>query len=146
MNKLGDVEVGGVIFMRVSGVYMPFRVLQIGQPDDDLYEKTFRNCSIVCLDWQAPPFVTQAVDDPAAAKGNYGMSYLHRALHQVWLPRLDPAMRDQVVEVRIPYRVDTDGMPYHTELNTLGLSAKVWLPSLAEVAAISVEGGRETNV
>lgn len=133
MNKLGDVEVGEVIYMRVSGVYTPFRVLHKGRPDTSVYEYAMENCSIVCLDWQAKPFLTQAVADPAAPKGNYGASYLHQALHQVWLPRLDSAMREKVVEVRLPYRTDTDGSTYHVSMNSAGLSAKVWLPSIAEV-------------
>lgn len=133
MNTLGDATVGSVVYMRVSGVYTPFRIMHKGRPNE-AYDESFLGCTVLSLDYNAQPFVTQTVSDPGGAKCSYSKSYMHKALHQIWLPALDPALREQVVEVRLPYRVDTDGAPYEIYTDTQGLPARVWLPSLAEVA------------
>lgn len=137
MKTLGDAAVGDVVYMRVSGEYTPFRVMHKGWPGEE-YDEKFNGCTVLSLDYNAQPFVTQIVSDPGAKKGTYASSYMHRALHQIWFPRLDPAMRDQVVEVRLSHRVDTDGTPYTVHYNTQGLAAKVWLPSLEEAARVVV--------
>lgn len=137
MKTLGNASIGDVVYMRVSGVYTPFRVMHKGRPSNE-YDDSFVGCTVLGLDYNAQPFVTQMVSDPGAGKSTYANSYLHKALHQIWLPRLDPAMRELVVEVTLPHRVDTDGSPYSVHCNSQGLPAKVWLPSIEEVAVQSV--------
>ena len=133
MSLLGDASVGDVIYMRVSGVYTPFRVMHKGRPGAE-YDDSFDGCTVLSLDYNAQPFVTQMVADPSAGKGTYAGSYMHKALHQSWLPRLDPAMREQVVEVRLPCRSDSGGSSYSVSSGEQGVAARVWLPSLEEVA------------
>ena len=137
MRTLGETAVGDVVYMRVSGVYTPFRVLHKGAPGSN-YDSSFNGGVILCLDYGAQPFVTQAVSDPGGAKCNYANSYMHRALHQIWLPRLDAAMQALIKEVRLPYRTDTDSSPYVVADGAQGLSAKVWLPSLKETVRTAV--------
>lgn len=132
MNTLGNVDVGQCVWLQVDGSYTPFRVLHRGKPDDS-YDDSFLGGTILCLDCEAAPYITQQVADTSAEKGNYAQSWLHQDLNQNWLAKLAPAIREQVMEVRLPYRTDTDGAPYEVAQGSEGLPAKIWLLSAAEV-------------
>lgn len=132
MILLGQVAVGGVVHLRVDGEYIPFRVMHHGKPSS-LYDDSFVGGTILCMDYTGSAYSTQMVSDEDDGKVNYAQSYLHQELNQTWLSKLDPAMQQAVMEVRIPYRTDIDGQPYTVASGSSGLAAKVWLPSLSEV-------------
>ena len=132
MNTLGDMSVGSVVYLRVDGSYVPFRVMHHGKPSAD-YDNSFVGGTILCKDYQGKPYSTKMVSDEEGGKGTYAGSYLHQVLNQTWLSKLDLAMQQMVMEVKLPYRTDTDGSPYAVADGSDGLTAKVWLPSLSEV-------------
>lgn len=132
MILLGQVAVGGVVHLRVNGEYVPFRVMHHGKPSS-LYDDSFVGGTILCKDYTGAPYATKMVSDEEDGKVTYAKSYLHQVLNQTWLGKLDPAMQQMVMEVKLPYRTDIDGEPYTVASGSNGLAAKVWLPSLSEV-------------
>ena len=136
MKILGDVSVGDVVYLRVDGDYAPFRVMHHGKPSS-LYDSSFDGGTILCKDYEGMPYSTKMVSDEEGGKGTYAGSYLHQVLNQTWLGKLDPAMQQMVMEVKLPYRTDTDGEPYEVASGSNGLAAKVWLPSLSETTDIA---------
>lgn len=136
MKILGDVSVGDVVYLRVDGDYVPFRVMHHGKPSS-LYDSSFDGGTILCKDYEGMPYSTKMVSDEEGGKGTYAGSYLHQVLNQTWLGKLDPAMQQMVMEVKLPYRTDTDGEPYEVASGSNGLAAKVWLPSLSETTDIA---------
>lgn len=134
MNFLGDVSVGSVVYLRVNGVYAPFRVMHHGKPSD-LYDDSYVGGTILCKDYQGSSFSTRMVSDESDGKVTYADSYLHQSLNQDWLGKLDPVMQQAVIEVKLPYRTDIDGAPYEVATGSNGLPAKVWVPSISEVTS-----------
>ena len=132
MKLLGDAEIGSLVYLRVDGEYVPFRVMHHGKPSDG-YDDSFIGGTILCKDYSGTPYATQMVANASDTKGNYGQSYLHQDLNQNWLGKLDPVIQQAIVEVKLPYRTDTDGEPYTVASGSNGLAAKVWLPSLSEI-------------
>jgi len=132
MNFLGDAAVGSLVYLRVDGTYVPFRVMHHGKPSD-LYDDSFAGGTILCKDYTGAPYSTQMVANISDAKGTYAQSFLHQDLNQNWLAKLDPAMQQAIVEVKLPYRTDTDDEPYVVASGSEGLAAKIWLPSLSEI-------------
>lgn len=136
MRTLGDTAVGQVVWLKVDGSYAPFRVMHHGKPDDT-YDDSYLGGTILCLDHSGGAETLQMVADAEAAKGTYAQSNCHQVLNSIWLARLDNAMEQLVMEVKLPYRTDTDGSPYEAAAGSDGLAAKVWLPSLSEVTDLA---------
>lgn len=132
MNTLGETSVGSVVYLRVDGDYKPFRVMHHGKPSG-LYDDSFIGGTILCKDCTGTPYSTKMVSNMDGGKVAYDRSYIHQVLNQTWLEKLDPAMQQAVIEVKLPYRTDTDEEPYTVASGSSGLAAKVWIPSLSEV-------------
>jgi hypothetical protein len=132
MNNLGDMEVGSVVYLRVDGEYEPFRVMHHGKPSAS-YDDSFVGGTILCKDYEGEAVSVQMVTDADGGKVSYAGSLVHQMLNQNWLSKLEPAIQQAVMEVKLPYRTDTDGEPYVVAEGSSGLATKVWLPSLSEI-------------
>lgn len=132
MELLRDRTVGSLVYLRVDGEYAPFRVMHHGKPSS-LYDDSFLNGTILCKDYAGKPFSTQMVTGTGGGKITYAQSFLHEALNQTFLSKLDPVMQKLAREVKLPYRTDIDGAPYQVATGSSGLSAKIWVPSISEV-------------
>jgi len=135
LRTLGDMEVGSLVYLRVDGDYTPFRVMHHGKPSD-VYDDSYLGGTILCKDYTGGYYRTNMVGDRGVSKVNYADSYMHQVLHEDFLNKLDAAMQQQVMEIRLPYRTDTDGSPYEVATGAQGMAAKVWLPSLSEVTDV----------
>ena len=138
--KLGDTNVGDLVYFKVSGSRTAFRVMHHGKPDST-YDDSFTGGTILMLDYSESPFSTSMVAEVDEIKGDYGSSYMHTALNSTWFSRLDSAIASAVVQVKVPYRQGTSTDPYVVASGSNGLSAKIWLPSIAEVARKSMGMG-----
>lgn len=131
--RLSEAAVGSLVYLTVSGTRTAFRVVQHGKPDSS-YDDSFTGGVILMLDCSEEPVYTRMVEEVDQNKGDYSSSYMHQMLNSTWLARLDSAVAQQVVQVRLPYRKGTATNPYVVADGSAGLSARVWLPSIAEAA------------
>ncbi len=131
--RLCDAEVGSLVYLTVSGTRTAFRVVQHGKPDSS-YDDSFSGGVILMLDCSEEPVYTKMVEEVDQDKGDYSGSYMHQMLNSTWLARLDSDVAQQVVQVRLPYRKGIATDPYVVADGSEGLSARVWLPSIAEAA------------
>lgn len=131
--KLGNTDVGDLVYLKVSGGDTAFRVVHHGKPDDS-YDSSFSGGTILMLDCSEEPYQTLMVEEVDERKSDYSSSYMHQVLNGSWLNRLESAVAEKVVQVRLPYRQGTSTDPYVVASGSSGLSAKVWLPSIAEAS------------
>lgn len=131
--RLGDSAIGDVVYLKVSGDATAFRVMHHGKPDDT-YDNSFLNGTILMLDHSEEPYLTRMVEEVDERKGDYSGSYMHEVLNGTWLSRLESAVAQRIVQVRLPYRQGTSSDPYVVASGSSGLAAKVWVPSIAEVS------------
>lgn len=130
--RMGDMAVGSLMYLNVSGVQTAFRVMHHGKPSDE-YDDSWVGGTAVMLDWSEEAPYRNMVGG-SIGKKNYSSSDLHSWLNGTWLGYLDDEVAEQVVEVKLPYRTDTDKSPYEVATGDDGLAAKVWVPSAVEVA------------
>ena len=138
--QIGDVAVGGVVQMNVQGVQTNFRVMHHGKPSA-IYDDSWLDGTVIMLDWMESPYY-QNVSSGLPSKYNYAESAAHALLSEIWFTYLDSTVQRLVREVKLPYRTDVDGAPYVVASGANGVAAKVWLPSVVEVARGS---GYESN-
>ena len=138
--QIGDVAVGGVVQMNVQGVQTNFRVMHHGKPSA-IYDDSWLDGTVIMLDWMESPYY-QNVSSGLPSKYNYAESAAHALLSETWFTYLDSTVQRLVREVKLPYRTDVDGAPYVVASGANGVAAKVWLPSVVEVARGS---GYESN-
>lgn len=131
--RLREAATGSLVYLSVSGTRAAFRVVHHGKPDGS-YDDSFSGGVILMLDCSEEPVRTKMVEEVDQRKGDYSSSYMHEMLNSVWLARLDSAVAEQVVQVKLPYRKGTASDPCVVASGSEGLSARVWLPSIAEVA------------
>lgn len=130
--RIGNMAVGSLLQLRVKGVLMSFRVMHHGKPSE-VYDDSFLGGTVLMLDWQEAPYY-QNVSSGQTGKRNYPASAAYNWLGSTFLGYLDDEVQAQVVEVKLPYRTDTDGEPYEVASGSDGVAAKIWLPSAVEVA------------
>lgn len=131
--RLGDTDVGDLVYLKVSGDDTAFRVMHHGKPNDT-YDDSYSNGTILMLDYTETPHETRMVEVVDEVKGDYSGSYMHRELNSTWLNRLETAVAEKIVQVRLPYRQGTSRNPYVVASGSNGLAAKIWLPSIVEVS------------
>ncbi len=132
--RLGNKAVGDVVRLPVSGGWKAFRIMHKGKPDSS-YDNSFAGGTILMMDYSEEPIQSLMVDQVDERKGDCSGSYFHSWLNSTWLARLDAQVAQRVVQVRLPYRKGTQDSPYVVASGAQGLPAKVWLPSIVEVAA-----------
>lgn len=131
--KLWDSDVGDRVYLSVSGDDTAFRVVHRGKPDDT-YDDSFSEGVILMLDRSETPYQTLMVEEVDERKGDYSGSYMHQVLNSTWLSKLENAVAQRIVQVKLPYRKGTSSDPYEVASGSNGLAAKVWLPSIVEVS------------
>lgn len=131
--RLGDTGIGDLVYLKVSGEDTAFRVMHHGKPDDT-YDNSFSNGTILMMDYSETPYKTLMVEEVDERKGDYSGSYMHYVLNSSWLNRLESAVADKIVQVKLPYRQGTARDPYVVASGSNGLAAKIWVPSIAEVS------------
>lgn len=129
--RMGDMAVGSLLYLNVNGVQTAFRVMHHGKPSD-AYDDSWTGGTTVMLDWSEPVWRESVAS--MQSKANYANHSSHTWLNETWLGYLDPAVQEQVMEVRLPYRTDVKGGPYVVASGADGVPAKIWLPSAVEVA------------
>ena len=129
--RMGDMAVGSLLYLNVNGVQTAFRVMHHGKPSE-VYDDSFLGGTVLMLDWQETPYY-QNVSSGQTGKRNYPASAAYSWLGSTFLGYLDDEVQAQVVEVKLPYRTDTDGEPYEVASGSDGVAAKIWLPSAVEV-------------
>lgn len=130
--KLGEKEVGSTVCLRVDGEFRTFRVMHHGKPSS-LYDDSWEGGTVIMLDYTESPLYLDMVSGLLDDKRTYANSLAHSTLNSTWLARLDAGVAEMIREVKLPYRNDTDG-EYTVASGTSGLAAKIWLPSIIEVA------------
>lgn len=131
--RLGDTDVGNLVYLKVSGNDTAFRVMHHGKPNNT-YDDSYLSGTILMLDYSETPYQTRMVEEVDERKGDYSTSYMHQALNSTWLNRLEADVAEKIVQVRLPYRQGTSRDPYVVASGSSGLAAKIWLPSIAEVS------------
>ena len=130
--RIGDMAVGSQVYLNVSGVQTAFRVMHHGRPSAD-YDDSWTGGTVLILDWTEPT-VSYKMQVNYPSKKPYSETSMHKWLNETWLGYLDADLIQQVREVRVPYRTCVKGDPYDVAVGADGLAAKVWLPSVVEVA------------
>ncbi len=131
--RLGNTDVGDLVYLQVSGGDTALRVMHHGKPDDT-YDNSFSGGTILMLDYSETPYQTRMVEEVDEYKGDYSGSYMHWVLNSTWLSKLEGAVAEKVVQVKLPYRQGVSSDPYVVASGSQGLAAKVWLPSIVEVS------------
>lgn len=129
--QMSDLSVGSLVHFNVSGEQTAFRVMHHGKPSD-LYNDSWEGGTVLMLDW--PETMVNRSMVSFTTKKNYADSSMHTWLNETWLGYLDDAVAEKVMEVKLPYRTDTDKSPYEVATGGSGVAAKIWLPSAIEVA------------
>lgn len=134
--RTGTDEEGNAIWTDTA-----FMVMQQGKPNGS-YDDSFLGGTVLMQSGKAAYYQKQLVGNynQNGKKCDYASTCAHRqylasggAFEQI----LDPEIALQVLTVRIPYRVGTDGSTVKYDLE-----AKYWLPSAAEVA---LSGGDDAD-
>ena len=133
---LGEAAVGTQVYLRVQGVYTPFRIMHHGKPDDS-YDDSYSGGTILMLDKAAQPYQIPILEATDGVRDNYDTSWMHRWLNERFFGWLDGKVQEQVKEVRLPWRCDTGEGSVAVATGSQGLPAKVWLPSMAEASRLA---------
>lgn len=131
--RIGNMAVGDVLRLNVKGTSTAFRVMHHGKPSE-LYDDSFAAGTVVMLDWPEAMVSRNMFGTTTTSKKPYSSTTMHTWLNETWLGYLDDDIRQQVVEVRVPYRSEVGKAPYEVAGGSDGLIAKVWLPAAVEVA------------
>lgn len=128
---IGDLAVGSPVWLNVSGVPTEFLVVQRGNPDTSLYDAS---CDGVWLMMKGLYDAnTRWIKDTPA---RYDQSNVHDYLNNTFLNLLDDAVKNKIIQVKIPY---TKG-EFTIYSGTNGLSTRCFLPAGAEVGAKNYGG------
>lgn len=129
---IGEKDVGSLVWLRVDGEFRAFRVMHHGKPSS-LYDDSWAGGTVIMLDYTESPLYLDMVSGLLDDKRTYAASLGHSTLNSTWLGRLDAGVAEVIREVKLPYRTDIDG-EYTVASGSAGLEAKIWLPSVIEVA------------
>lgn len=125
-SLLGDMAIGSIVKADVGGTTREFIVVQQGRPSS-IYSTTFNNATVLLMKdaYENRQWHTSNVN-------NYAASAIHSYLNNTFLNLCSTVIRNNVKQVKIPYRA---GEGYGTTVTSgeSGLAAKIWLPSGYEV-------------
>lgn len=124
-NLLGDVPIGEVVTMNVSGEAREFIVVQHGLPSD-VYDSSCDGTWLLMKD------VYERRAWHSSNGNNYGASTIHSYLNSTFFGLLDEDMQSIVVQAKIPY-FNGFGTTGTVASGASGLSAQVFLLSNYEV-------------
>ncbi len=121
---IGDLDVGKSVYIYINGVETEFLVVNQGIPgNSDLYDASCDGTWLLAKNILENRVVQRSSDQ------YYAGSSIHEYLNGDFLELLDDRTQDAIMQVKIPYCVDTD----HVANGSDGLSSKVFLLSYAEI-------------
>jgi hypothetical protein len=129
-RTIGDFPAGTVVKLNMRGI-REFIVLQQGNHSAARYGLEFNDATTLLA---KDCFDVKVFADPAG--NDYQMSPIHLWLNADVLDMFDEAVRNLLIECRIPY-TDGPGTTGTVQDQEDGLPAKVWLPSVTEMGASS---------
>lgn len=125
-TTLGSKAVGSIVSLKINGALRDFIVVQQGKPSS-LYDDS---CDGTWL-------LTKDIHEKNSWRSNgdsndYANSNIHSYLNSTWLNLIDANIREQIKQVKIPYRPGS-GASGTVNSGADGLSCKIFLLSAIEV-------------
>jgi hypothetical protein len=132
-TRLGDVLVGGSVFLNVNGRPVEFLVVHQGNPNSDIYDSSCDGTWLLMKDIYTTS-QWYSSDDPVG----YNYSELHNYLNGTFYKLLDADVRSLIVNATLPYVVMFSGggsvcNKKHTSDGKTGMPARVFALSVIEV-------------
>jgi hypothetical protein len=129
--QIGNKNIGDIVKIRVNGVLWEFIIGHKGKPSE-IYDGIFTDKVLVFMKdcYELRQWHSSNVND-------YANSTIHSYLNSTFLNLINSNIREQVVQVKIPYRPGS-GTSSAINSGANGLSAKVFLLSMQEVGFIGV--------
>lgn len=121
---LSDLPVGSIVTIKISGTPENFIVVHQGRPSS-IYSTTYEGGTILMKEVLMPSQVW-------GSSNAYGSSYIKTWLNDTFLPTVDEAVRNAVMQVKIPYRAGS-GTSRTVTSGESGFSTEVFLPSCTEL-------------
>ena len=124
-TTLGSKAVGSSINIKVNGTTYEFLVVHQGKPGSN-YDDSCNGTWLMMKD------LYESRQWHSSDSNSYSASTIHTYLNGTFLNLIDETVRNQIVQIKIPYRAGTG---YGTSVTTggSGLSTKVFLLSATEV-------------
>ena len=124
-QTLGDMPIGSIVTIRENGVLTNFLVAHQGSPSPQYVG--FNNGTILLRERVLPnrQMHTTNVND-------YANSFMHTWLNSGYLNMLDEDIRNQMLQVRIPFRPGSGRSPT-VDYGVNGLETRIFLLSMAEI-------------
>lgn len=119
-TRLGDLEVGTIVFIKENGVYQDYLVVHQGLPSS-MYDSSCNGTWLLRKD----PNVYRAWSD---SNNDYKNSIIHSYLNETFLNLFDDDIKNTIKQVRIPYQNGT-GSRGSVASGANGLSCKIFLLS-----------------
>ena len=125
MATLGQRAIGSVVRLRVNGVFTNFVVVQQGSPSTAY--QGFENRTVLLMErvWENRQMHGSAMND-------YQNSALNGWLNGTFFNMLDADIRNQITQVRIPFRLGS-GTSANVNIGANGLLTRIFLLSQREV-------------
>lgn len=126
LPTLREQTVGSIVKAEVGGVLRNFIVVHQGKPSS-IYSRTFDNSTILLMEeiYETHQWHTSNIN-------SYSASTIHSYLNSTFLNLCAPVIKNNVKQVRIPYRAGY-GADTTVTSGESGLACKIWLPSGYEV-------------
>ena len=127
-KTLGNMAVGESVYLNESGSPVEFLIVHKGNPSTSIYDSSCNGIWLLRKDGNSD--TTYWLKNGAwPSSAGYAESVLHTYLQETYLARLDQAVQNGIVTVKIPY-CNYSGTAY---TGSNGLSAKVFGLSAVEV-------------
>ena len=126
--NLGSKAVGSIVRFKVNGATRDWIVVHHGRPNS-AYEDESWNGGVVLM--MKDIYESRPWNDRESASSNYSGSSIHAYLNSTFKNLIDASIRSKILQVKLPYM--TDGNAASVTSGASGLSAYIWLASLAEV-------------
>ena len=123
-TPIGDVPVGGSVFMNVGGVRTEFLVVHQGLPGT-MYDSSCDGTWLLMKDI----YTSRAFD---SSNHDYENSDIHSYLNNAFVNLFDSDIKSTIKQVKVPYRKGS-GSSTSVASGSIGLSTKVFLLSCTEV-------------
>lgn len=140
MNRtLGSLATGSIVNAEVGGQSRRFLVVQQGRPSS-MYSTTFDGVTVLLMEG-----IYSQVGWNNSESNSYQDSTVHRYLNGDFLVTCSSMIQSHVKQVKIPFRAGS-GIATTVTSGENGLSAKIWLPSCAEMGMSSESYALEDGV
>ena len=135
-KTLASMAVGSTVKLKVDGTLRDFIVIRHGGRPSTAYDESCEGTWLLMKDcYEARQWHSSNVN-------SYSRSTIHSYLNSTFLNLIDANIRDQIKQVKIPYRAGSGSDPTPINKGASGLSAKVFLLSGPEVASDNLYGAK----